>query len=100
MSPRRGPAREGSDRWRLQQNYGPDGLALLQAGFANLAPGWLITMTGVVWQFFAGGGSALASYLAGIGVLIMLWGLVRYIQMGRAGRTYRNGRPFIRARDR
>jgi hypothetical protein len=84
----------------MQQNYGPEGLALLQAGFANLGPGFLITMAGVLLQFLAAGGSAVANYLAVAGVLIMLAGIMRYIQAGRAGRIYRNDRPFIRTRGR
>jgi len=94
---RRGPAPQGSDRWRMQQNYGPEGLALVQAGFANLGPGWLIAIAGIVLQFIGAGGSTLADILIGIGLIIMVAGLVRYIQAGRAGRIYRNGRAFIRA---
>jgi len=94
---RRGPAREGSARWSLEQNYGPEGLALIAAVYANLYPGLVIFLAGVVW-LTVGAASAAAGCLLLVGVLILLVAMARGIQGARAGRAYRNGRPFIRAR--
>jgi hypothetical protein len=44
---RKGPAPEGSDRRRPQQNYGPDGMALLVAGSVDATLGGLVVMTGL-----------------------------------------------------
>lgn len=81
----------------MQQNYGPEGMALLLAAVADGIPGGLIGFVGVAVLFATG--SVIAGYLVGIGVLAISVGLVRSIQGARAGRFYRNGRPFIRARD-
>jgi hypothetical protein len=94
---RRGPAQEGTLRWRAQQNYGPDGIALLIAGSADTFCGWLIGMAGIVWLVVDGGASSGADWLVTAGCLIALAGLVRSIQAARAGRSYRDGRPFLRA---
>lgn len=94
---RRGPAREGSARWSLEQNYGPEGLALMGAAFANLYPGMLIFIGGVAW-LAADSDSTVAGCPLLIGFLLLLAGIVRSIQGGHAGRTFRNGRPFIRVR--
>ena len=97
LGARKGAAPQGSDRWRLQQNYGPEGVALLIAASADGFLGGLIGFTGLA-LLFATGGSAIGYYLLGIGVLISLAGLARALQCARAGRLYRNGRPFVRAR--
>jgi hypothetical protein len=96
---RRGPTPQGSDLWRSQQNYGPEGMALLLAACADGCPAGLIGMTGVVLLFVATGHGVLAviaSWMAGIGIVGCLVGLVRAVQGARAGRIYRNGRPFVR----
>ncbi len=92
---RRGPAPEGSDRWRMQQNYGPEGMALLGAASLDGTGGGFIGVIGIVT--LAAGAPTVAAYLIVIGVLIALFGMVRAIQCGRAGRIYRDGRPFIHA---
>ncbi len=81
---RRGAAPQGSDRWRMQQNYGPEGMALLQVGTATGVLGWLIGMTGMVLLFISAGSSVIAQYVIGIGAFMILVGLVRIIQAGRA----------------
>jgi hypothetical protein len=43
----RGQAAHGTKRWRMQQNYGPEGMALLAAAYANFIPGWLVGNTGL-----------------------------------------------------
>lgn len=91
---RRGPGREDSGRSRMQQNYGPEGMALLGAAIADGFPGSLMCVIGIAT--LAATGSTVGGYLILIGVLIALLGIVRTIQGARAARIYRNGRPFIR----
>jgi hypothetical protein len=94
---RQGPGLLGSDRWRMQQNFGPDGMALLVAASVDVILGWLIAATGLALRWISVGGPA-GGYLIGIGLFVILVGFVRCIQCARAGRIYRAGRPFLRVR--
>lgn len=88
-------APQGSMRWRKQQNYGPDGVTLLSASQADLVAGIVAVWIGVGLGLL----TVIGWYIFGIGMFVLLVGLSRSIQAGRAGRRYRNGRPFMRPRD-
>ncbi len=94
---RKGLAKEGSARWSLEQNYGPEGLALMAAVYANLYPGLLAFIAGVAW-LAADSASTAAGCLFLVGILMLVAAVARAIQGAHAGRVYRNGRPFVRVR--
>lgn len=50
---RRGRAPQGSDGWRMQQNHGPEGMALLLAACADVFPGGLVVLAGIVLMVVA-----------------------------------------------
>jgi hypothetical protein len=93
---RRGPAPHGTQRWRMQQNYGPEGMALLGAAYANFLPGSLVGMTGLTATTFFKDSLPVFGWLELIGFLPMLVALARAVQASRAGRSFRAGRPFMR----
>ena len=83
---------------RVQQNYGPTGVLFLAAGRANQAPSWGFGVLGAL--LLAGsraqGAIAVAGYSSlGVGFLLAVLGFLRFAQGGRAGRRFRNGRPFL-----
>ena len=93
-------AHQPSKSPRLDQNYGPEGISLIAAGFATAFPGQLAGCVGITLliMFGSGGGSivTVAFSLMGAGVLLGALGSVRYAQAGYAGRRFRGDRPFVR----
>lgn len=82
----------------MRQNYGPRGLLLIQAGFLDLAVGWLLTMLSLVLPSFSGAMGTFSYYIGAFGILVMLFSFVRYAQARRAGLTYRGSNPYLRPR--
>jgi hypothetical protein len=84
---------------RIEQNYGPAGIALWAAGMVAVLPGQLLAFVGIVLLLVAdGGGSLLVAgyWLTSVGVIMILLGSIRYLQGVRAGRIFRGDRPFVR----
>ena len=86
---------------RIEQNYGPEGIALGAASMATLTPGVLIVGVGTVLVLISGGGGSLLTLgykLDSLGVILILLGSIRLVQGIRAGRAFRGGPPFVRRR--
>lgn len=82
---------------RMEQNYGPEGIALWAAGMITVLPGMLLGYLRLACLVASGGHPRLlVNWLHGIGVTLMLLGPIRYIQGIRAGRAFRGGRPFLK----
>jgi hypothetical protein len=89
------------DILRIEQNYGPEGIALGAASMATLTPGALIVGAGTILMLISGGGGSLltlAYKLNALGVILILLGSIRLVQGIRAGQAFRGGRPFVRRR--
>jgi hypothetical protein len=89
------------DILRIEQNYGPEGIALGAASMATLTPGVLIVGAGTVFVLASGGGGSLLTLgykLNSLGVILILLGSIRLIQGMKAGRAFRGGRPLVRRR--
>jgi len=83
----------------LDQNYGPEGIALMAAGMVTAFPGQVIVCIGIVLLLASGGHGPLlvAGYwLMGTGVLLIIPGSIRYVQGIYAGRRFRGDRPFVK----
>lgn len=90
----------GPDILRLEQNYGPVGMALWAAALATVLPGALMVLSGIAFMLASGGGGILPTLgysLDGLGIILCLLGSIRTFQGIRAGRAFRDGRPFIRS---
>jgi hypothetical protein len=84
---------------RLDQNYGPEGIALMAAGFVTAFPGQVTACVGIILLIVSGDhGSVLtiAYWLMFVGVLLVSAGSIRYIQGVYAGRRFRGDRPFVK----
>jgi len=82
---------------RIEQNYGPEGIALWAAGMITVFPGMLLGFLGFACLVASGGHPwQLVNWLYGIGVTLILLGEIRFIQGSKAGRTFRGGRPFLK----
>jgi hypothetical protein len=86
---------------RMEQNYGPEGIALIAAGLITVLPGMLLVILGFACLVVSGGHPLLLTlvyWLWGIGFILMFWGSIRSVQASKAGRAFRGGRPFVRRR--
>jgi hypothetical protein len=83
---------------RLEQNYGPVGMALFSASLITVIPGMFVGCLGIAFLLPHGDGllATLGYRLGGIGFVIMLLGSIRLAQASKAGRAFRGDRPFIR----
>jgi len=84
---------------RMEQNYGPEGMALIAAGLISVLPGMLLGVLGFACLVASGGHPWLLTvlyWLWGIGFILMLWGSIRSFQASKAGRAFRGGRPFLK----
>jgi hypothetical protein len=89
------------DILRIEENYGPEGIAVGAASMATLTPGVLIVGAGTVLLLTSGGGGSLLTLgykLNSLGIILILLGSIRLAQGMRAGRVFRGGRPFVRRR--
>jgi hypothetical protein len=89
------------DILRMEQNYGPEGITLWAATWITVFPGMLMVVSGIVFMLASGGGGTLltvAHWLEGFGVILFLLGSIRLVQGVRAGRAFRDGRPFLKRR--
>ncbi len=85
----------------IEQNYGPVGVALWAAALATVLPGALMVLSGIAFMLASGGGGtllALGYSLDGFGAILILLGSIRTFQGIRAGRAFRDGRPFLKRR--
>ena len=83
---------------RLEQNYGPAGMALTAAGMITAIPGQVVVISGIL-MLALGGDGALETFgfrLGGLGIAMILFGMIRYFQARTAGRVFRGDRPFVR----
>ena len=78
---------------RLQQNYGPRGIALGSAAILNGLTGSVIGCLGLLLLFVTHG-SASAYLLLALAVLVEFPAMTRAIQGIYAGRQFRGERPF------
>ena len=88
------------DVLRMEQNYGPEGITLLAAAMSTALPGALAAVSGIVFMLASGGGGTLLTvghWLQGFGVTLIILGQIRAFQGSKAGRAFRDGRPFIRS---
>lgn len=93
----------GPRRLAVQQNYGPDGDVLIVAALADLEIGGFLGIGGVVVANLAGGQeilSGIGDWLAVAGILSAMIVFPRLIQLSRAGKAFRAGRPLIRPEQR
>ena len=82
---------------RNEQNYGPEGMALIAAGLITLLSAVLLVFLGFACLVASGGHPwLLVNWLYGIGFALMFWGSIRSIQASNAGRAFRGGRPFVK----
>jgi hypothetical protein len=91
--------RRTSSPSRLDQNYGPEGIALMAAGMVTAFPGQVIVCIGIVLLLASGDHGSLltiAYWLMCVGVVLLLPGSIRYIQGIYAGRRFRGDRPFVK----
>jgi len=75
----------------MEQNYGPEGIALWPAGMITVLPGMLLVVLGFACLVPSGGHPrllTLVNWLYGIVVILVLLGSIRYFQCNRAGRTF------------
>ena len=84
----------------MEQNYGPEGIALWAAAVITVLPGVLMADSGIVFMLASGGGTllTLGHWLQGFGVILCLLGSIRAFQGIRAGRAFRGSRPFLKPR--
>lgn len=84
---------------RIEQNYGPIGIALWGACLITALPGELIACMGIVLMLASGGNGSILSLgykFVGIGIALILLASIRVIQGIKAGRAFRGKRPFLR----
>ena len=84
---------------RIEQNYGPEGIALWAASLSTAYPGLLIGWAGFLVLLSSGdrGWPATIGYwLGGLGIFLMALSSIRLFQAARAGRAFRGGRPCLR----
>lgn len=96
---RNADAKEGSEKWRLHQNYGTRGVSLEVAGALDVILGFALALIGIILIAASKGDGVLGTVGTVIvfgGVVVILFGLVRLAQCVAAGRRFRNGRAFIR----
>ena len=89
------------DILRMEQNYGPEGIALWAAAMSTGLPGALMVLSGIAFMLASGGGGTLLTlgyWLDGLGVILCILGSIRAFQGSRAGRAFRDGRPFLKRR--
>ena len=87
------------DILRMEQNYGPEGIALWAAAMSTELPGALMALSGIAFMLASGGGGILLTLgysLDGLGVILCILGSIRAFQGVRAGRAFRDDRPFER----
>jgi hypothetical protein len=92
-------ARRSAYNVRMEENYGPEGIRLFWFGFADGILGWAICVTGIVIMLPSIAIPPLwpiSRSVVEIGCVLALIGLLRLAQGARAGRIYRDGRPYIR----
>ena len=85
----------------MEQNYGPEGITLYAATWITVFPGQLMVVSGIAFMLVSGGGGTLLTvgyWLQGFGVILCLLGLIRAFQGIRAGRAFRDNRPFLKSR--
>jgi hypothetical protein len=85
----------------MEQNYGPEGIALIGAAVITVLPGQLIAVSGITFMLGSGGGGTLLTLghsLEGFGVILIFLGSIRIFQGIRAGRAFRDGRPILKRR--
>jgi hypothetical protein len=88
------------DILRIEQNYGPEGIVPWATAWITVFPGSLMAASGIGFMLASGGGGTLLTlghWLQGFGVILCLLGSIRAFQGIRAGRAFRDGRPFIRS---
>jgi hypothetical protein len=85
---------------RMEQNYGPEGIALWGAAMSTVLPGALMVVSGIAFMLASGGGTllALGYWLDGFGAILVLLGSIRTFQGSRAGRAFRGNRAFLKSR--
>ena len=84
---------------RMEQNYGPEGIALWAAAVITVFPGQLIVVSGIIFMLASGGGGTLLTLghsLDGFGVFLCLLGSIRAFQGIRAGRAFRGNRLYLK----
>ena len=67
----------------MEQNYGPEGIALWAAGMITVLPGMLLVVLGFACLVPSSGHPwllTLVSWLYAIGVILILLGSIRYFQ--------------------
>jgi hypothetical protein len=84
---------------RLEENYGPEGIALGAAAILSGLAGAVIGCVGLVLLFASGGhGPTLhpGYYLLFIAIVLECPAIIRAIQGIYAGRRFRGDRPFVK----
>jgi hypothetical protein len=80
----------------MQQNLGPEGIALYAAAMANEIPGGVTAFAGLILRIVSQGRGSLVEVSTGViiaGCLAVAAGTFRAFQAHRAGRVFRGGRP-------
>jgi hypothetical protein len=76
---------------RLETDYGPQGIAVMAAGFALFFVGWIIVMTGIGFLIASSGRDAFSYYLIYAGVVFEIAVVLRCVQGTRVARRHRVG---------
>jgi hypothetical protein len=86
---------------KLDQNYGPVGVALFGAGLSTILPAMVGNLIG--WSLLLTSGErqpmvTIAFWTMGVCVVLMIPGGFRIIQAAEAGKRFRGDRPFQKGR--
>jgi hypothetical protein len=86
---------------KFDQNYGPVGVALFNAGMATGLPGGAIGMVGLILLLASGDRRPLvtvAYWTMGVSSMLLFLGMLRLAQVAAAGKRFRGDRPFQKGR--
>ena len=84
---------------RLEENYGPEGIALGAAAICSGLVGAVVSCVGLVLLIASGGHGPtlkLGYYLLAVAIVLECPAIIRAIQGIFAGRRFRGNRPFVK----
>ena len=96
---RRQQAHRTAPLLRLEQDYGPEGIALGAAAILLGLTGAVVGWVGLILLLASGGRGPMlhpAYYVIVAGILIELPAIIRSVQGIYAGRRFRGDRPFVK----
>ncbi|MCU1362894.1 MAG: hypothetical protein JWM55_722 [Acidimicrobiaceae bacterium] len=79
---------------RLEKNYGPQGIALMAAGFVWFFTGWIVGVIGIVLLVISNTRDPVSCYLIYVAIIFEILVFIRCAQGVRVGRWHRANRPL------